>query len=110
MTKPEEDDRGRLLQRITISAKGLLIRAALIGLFFLIVHALGFKEHTTFLTGTPADANTSLNQTILFGVVYLVAYFGLVISAPILVLAAGIFSLLDALFAKSVKPPEATST
>src|SRR5262245_11860479 len=99
----EEKERGRLLQKIAISPRGLLFRATLIGLFFLIVHVLGFKQHTTFLTGTPVDGATSLNQTILFGVVYLAAYFSFVIVAPILILAAGILSVLDLLYAKCVK-------
>ena len=77
---------------------------ALIGLFFLIVQLAGFREHTTFLTGTPADAHTTLNQTILFGVVYLVAYFGFVVAAPVLILAAGLFSLLDWLLSKEAAP------
>ncbi len=65
------------------SPKGFLIRAAIIGLFFLVVHVAGFREHTTFLTGTSADANTTLNQTIFCGVLYLFSYFSVVIGAPI---------------------------
>ena len=84
--------------------QGFLIRAALIGVFFVIVHVADLREHTTFLTGTPADAATSLNQTILFGVVYLVAYFSVVIVAPILVLAAGIFAWANLLLAKKPQP------
>ena len=95
----------KILRADCCSSKGFLVRAGLISVFFLIVHALGFREHTTFLTGTPADAHTSLNQTTLFGVVYLVAYFGFVIGTPILVLGAAIFSLLDVRLSKVAATP-----
>jgi len=103
MTTPRRNERGKLRLEKLFSPKGFLLRAALIGLCFLIVHAAGWREHTTFLTGTPADAATSMNQTILFGVVYLVAYFSFVIVAPILVFAAGIFALANLIFAKQAQ-------
>ena len=69
---------------------GLLVRAALVAVFFAACHLAGWREHTTFLSGTPASAGGSVNTSALLGVVYMAAYFGLVLLAPILVLAAGL--------------------
>lgn len=68
---------------------GFLVRAALIALFFAACHAAGWREHTTFLSGTAASAGGSANTSIILGVIYMAGYFGFVLLAPILTLAAG---------------------
>ena len=78
------------------SPGGFLVRALLVALAFGIVHVLGWREETRFLSGTPASA--------LEGVLYLLAYFAFVLLAPTLVLGAGILAVLDALAAR--KPQE----
>jgi len=73
-----------------LSPGGLLVRAALITMFFAACHFAGWREHTTFLSGTPASGGGSVITSALLGVVYMAGYFGFVLLAPILVLAAGL--------------------
>src|SRR5262245_15226604 len=70
------------------SARGLLRWATVVVAGFLICHALGWREHTTFLSGTPVDEGTSLSVSVPLGIIYMVAYFGSVLVAPIFLLAA----------------------
>ena len=76
------------------SPQGLLLRAALLVVFFLIVHILGLREYTTILCGTSPSGNHADVWSSLLGVLYIVFWFGLVLGAPILALASGIFMLL----------------
>lgn len=78
------------------SPQGFLLRALLLAIFFGAVHVAGWREHTTFLSGTTASADTSLNTSVILGVIYLAAYFGFVLLTPILILAAGILAGLGA--------------
>lgn len=69
---------------------GLLVRAALIALFFAACHLAGWREHTTFISGTPTSGGSQVNTSIVLGVVYMAGYFGFVLLTPILTLAAGL--------------------
>src|SRR5512144_1826649 len=71
-----------------LSPRGMVLRAGLILAGFGLGHALGWREHTAFLSGTPTEAGTDLRISALLGVVYLAFYFGSVLAAPILLLAA----------------------
>jgi hypothetical protein len=84
---------------------GLLMRAALIAVFFAVCHFAGWREHTSFLSGTPASVGASVNTSAVLGVVYMAGYFGLVLLAPIFTLAAGLLFALERLaFRRSDKP------
>jgi len=72
------------------SPQGFVARAAIITVVFALCHLLGWREHTTFLTGTPAAAGTGLSTSAALGTIYMAAYFGFVLLNPILLLAAGI--------------------
>ncbi len=72
------------------SPQRFVLRAAIIAVGFALCHLLGWREHTTFLTGTSSAAGTGLNTSAALGTIYMVAYFGFVLLAPILLLAAGI--------------------
>ena len=72
------------------SPKGFLILAFYLALFFAVCHVVGLREHTAFISGTAASPDGSESSTMVFGVIYLCAYFGCVLLAPILVLAATI--------------------
>jgi hypothetical protein len=74
---------------------GLLVRAALVAVFFAVCHLAGWREHTTFLSGTPASAGGSANTSVVLGVVYMAGYFGVVLLAPILALAAGLLFVFE---------------
>lgn len=75
--------------KLYFSPRGFLVRALLIAVAFAVVHVLGWREETRFLSGTPASAS--------LGAIYAFIYFGFVLIAPTLVLAAGIFAVLERL-------------
>ena len=56
---------------------------------FLVVHALGWREDVSFISGTMGAQGPLL--TACFGMLYLLFYFGFVIVAPIFAIAALIF-------------------
>ena len=66
---------------------GFLARAAAIVLAFGLAHALGWREETRFLSGTPANAK--------LGALYLLLYFGAVLVAPSLAFGAAFLALFD---------------
>ena len=72
------------------SLQGFLFRAAIIAVVFAICHLLGWREHTTFLTGTPTAAETGLSTSATLGTFYMAAYFAFVLLTPILLVAASI--------------------
>src|SRR4051794_32672240 len=82
----------------TLSPVGFLFLAGLIAMIFAISHGLGWREHTTVLSGTLTSASGNAEMTIFRGMFYLLSYFGFVLLTPILILAAGIWSLLRLIF------------
>jgi hypothetical protein len=70
------------------SPAGLTGRAFLIGVLFVSCHLFGWREHTTFLSGTSAAAGTGVSASAVLGIIYMAGYFGLVLLSPILLLAA----------------------
>ena len=76
------------------SPKGLLLRAAVIAAAFLVVHAAGLREYTSVLSGTPASGSLPEAFALAAGIAYATLYFGFVLLAPLLVLAAVILVLL----------------
>ncbi|MCX6995812.1 MAG: hypothetical protein NTV49_01685 [Kiritimatiellaeota bacterium] len=73
-------------------ARGLLLRAALLAVFFGLCEAAGLRDYTAFLSGTQPGAHLPAVTAVL-GVIYLVAYFGATLLSPILLLAAGFLGL-----------------
>lgn len=74
------------------SPAGLVARACVVLLGFALVHACGWREHTTFLSGTPTTAAIGRETAALLGVVYICAYLGAVVIAPILLLAGALLA------------------
>jgi hypothetical protein len=72
-----------------MTPKKLLLRAALIGLAYALLHLAGGRHDAAFLSGTPVGGAGAL----LLGCAYVVVYFLFVIVAPILVIAAGLFTV-----------------
>jgi len=74
--------------RAMLSARGMLVRAALVVATFVVCHALGFRAYTSVLSGTAAVAG--MHHTVLgaVGLFYVLLYIGAVVLAPILVIAA----------------------
>lgn len=73
----------------TLSPQGFLAWAVSILLAFAAVHVLGWREATSLLTGT-VPQGSSLGVTGFKAMFYMAAYFGTVIAAPILLIAAAI--------------------
>ncbi len=78
-----------------LTPDGFLVRAALVAVFFAVCHLAGWRENTTFLSGTPASADTGVNSSAVLGVIYMAGYFGFVLLTPIFVIAAGILFALE---------------
>jgi hypothetical protein len=77
------------------SPKDFVRRAAVIILLFLAAHFAGFREYTSFLSGTMPSPDTGWKLTIFWGLLYLILYFASVLLAPILLVAAGILRCWD---------------
>jgi hypothetical protein len=79
--------------RRLVTPRGFVWAAAALCLLYAVCHVLGWREYTAFLSGS-APAAERANLCLALGIVYAVAYFGFVLLAPILLIAAGIFALL----------------
>ena len=91
----------RLLNRLwqwsrapLFSPTGLLFRAALVTGVFLVFHLAGWREYTSILCGTSPTGNLADRHIQFLGGLYVLFYFATIILVPILVLAAGLLSLL----------------
>ena len=78
----------------TFSPAGFLIRAAGITAVFAALHLAGAREHVGFLSGTAGPEGWSRSGSAAFGLGYVFFYFGTVLVAPVLVLAAGLLSVI----------------
>jgi hypothetical protein len=79
--------------RRLFTPRGFVWAAWAVCLLYGVCHVLGWREYTAFLSGS-APAAEQANLCLALGIVYAAAYFGFVLLAPILLLAAGIFTLL----------------
>lgn len=75
-----------------LSPAGFVARALLLAVIFAACEVAGWREHTTFISGTPTSAEVGINTAVTRGLIYMLAYFGAVLAAPILLLAAAILS------------------
>lgn len=72
------------------SPAGLAARAGLLAAVFALCEAAGLREYATFLSGTQHGGQWL--SSVLGGVAYLLAYYGFVLAAPILLIAAGLLA------------------
>jgi Linalool dehydratase/isomerase len=75
------------------SPKYFLVRAAMIGLLFMLAHFAGLREYTTFVTGTTGSPDVSFRLSAFYGMIYLALYMGCVVVAPIFVLTAALLGI-----------------
>ena len=80
----------KLIRAPFLSPTGFLTRALLLAIFFGVCELAGWREHTTFISSTATSAEAGSNSSVTFGLVYMLAYFGFVLAAPILLMAAGL--------------------
>jgi hypothetical protein len=84
-----------------LSAKYFLMRALALVVLFLLVQLAGFREYTTFLSGTAASPEVGFRLSAFYGMTYIALYLGTVVFAPILVLAAALLVLWERRISKS---------
>lgn len=78
-----------------ISPGGFFASAAVIALAFGIFHLLGWREQTSFISGTVGSGETSVD--VVAGMLYAASYFAFVVAAPILAIASVAFAVLTRL-------------
>ena len=71
--------------RIFLSSKAMLSWAGAIVIAFAILHALGWREYTSVLSGTIPNGSTPVEASAK-ALAYMAAYFGSVLVAPILLI------------------------
>ena len=69
------------------SARFFLRHGLLLVGLFLVAQLAGLREHTTFLTGTPGNPDTSVEMSATYGIIYILTYLRCVVVAPIFLLA-----------------------
>ena len=84
-------------QRRPISPWGLVAVAACVAMAYGVAHVLGWREYVSSVFATSAGPNSH----IIMGLLYAITYFGFVLLAPLLVLAAVLFAILSRLFART---------
>lgn len=93
----------RLWRAPLFSPVGLLTRAVLLTVIYLVLHLAGWREYTSILCGTAPTGNLSDRPAQLYGLIYVLLHFAVVVGVPILVLAAGLLALMGRR-AKSASP------
>jgi undecaprenyl pyrophosphate phosphatase UppP len=83
------------------SPRGFTVRAIIIALLFAVCHSLGLREYTSFISGTPTSADTSLQTSAVIGLIYMASYFAFVLLTPILLVAAAVQAVLERLLRRS---------
>jgi hypothetical protein len=76
------------------SPSGFFIAAFNISFLFFVFHVLGFRHYVSLLSGTIPVDNLHLRIQIVIASGYILLYFATVILVPILIIAAGILSLI----------------
>jgi len=87
--------RGLLFRSRLFSPGGLLLRAAVLSLCFLLVHLLGLREYTSIVCGTSPTADQADTWAIFLGTSYIVLYFIFVLVVPILFLGGMFFLVME---------------
>ncbi len=85
---------GRLMRGGIFTPRGWAVRASLIITVFVVLHLLGWRTDTKIISGTSPLKDFASKLAAARGVIYGLAYFGAVVLAPILLIAAGIARLL----------------
>lgn len=76
----------------------LLALGVLLGLGYLVLHLQGWRQYATVLSGTFPSGNRDADTLRAFA--YIASYFGAVVAAPILAIAAMLLAILERLFLK----------
>lgn len=92
-----------LLRADTFTPPGLCVWAGATTVAFALVHLAGWREQVTVLSGTLPPGSSFV--TVQFkAAIYLAAYFGTVVGAPILLLAAALLKAWSRSLSRSAPP------
>lgn len=83
--------------RLFVGPRVLLFYALTILVGFGALHALGWREFTTVLSGTIPKGNTE-SEAAFKALAYMTAYFGTVLAAPIMLIAAALSFAVERMF------------
>jgi len=81
-----------LIRAPFLSPRGFVARALLLAALFAVCEIAGWREHTTFVSGTATSVDSAVGTSVVLGLTYMLAYFGFVLAAPVLVIAALVLS------------------
>ncbi len=95
---PRSPDRSALAGPERFSPRGLAARAVLLVVIYAVCEVAGLRENTTFLSGT--QGANAWNSTVVLGLLYLFAYHGFVLAAPILLIAAALLTAWERLLVR----------
>lgn len=102
---PGHPTRWRWLLRLELfSPGGFLLRALVLAVAYALCELAGLREYTTFLSGTAAGGRWG--TSVVWGMTYIFVYLGVVLLAPILVIAAALLHVWQR-FARRRQPPPA---
>ncbi len=89
------------LKQPMFSPAGLVVRAGMLALLYLVVSLLGFRNSMSMLSLTFPEGS-SVGWSLFTGMVYLICYFLWLLAVPILLIAAGLMGLVN----RFLKAPE----
>lgn len=92
---------GRLIGADFFSPKDFVRHAVLILVLFAVAHLCDLREFTTIISGTMASPALGAETCAVLGMSYMTLYFGAVVFAPILLMAAGLLWFLEKVRAAS---------
>ncbi len=85
-------DNRPLFKAPSISPMGFLMWAATAALAYLVAELFGLRDYTSILSGTSASGEAIKDSAMIWGGVYVLLYFGFVLAAPILTIAAALMA------------------
>lgn len=77
-----------------VSPAGFVLAAVAIAVIFALVNALGFRPYIVVLIGAAPQGGHADHSAVLAAIVYAVAALAFILLAPVLVIAAAIFTVL----------------
>jgi hypothetical protein len=75
------------------SPTSFVVRALLLSLAFAASELLGFRDYTTFLSGTSANPNLSWRTGATLGFIHLLLYVAFILVVPIFLIAASLLAI-----------------
>jgi hypothetical protein len=76
-----------LVRAPMLTPRGFVARALVLAAVFTLCELAGWREHTTFISGTAAGGG-NVEASAARGLIYLLAWFGFVLGTPVLLIAA----------------------